>query len=99
MVFLHNSIPAEKLSSIFEQVLSELTALGYQNSTISVYQCALRKITAFMKYHGISYYSHEVGKLFLEKQLMETGLSKRWCSYMKTAIRRLDDHIQKSHLK
>jgi site-specific recombinase XerD len=94
MVFLSNSLPAEQLSSVIEQMMSELTALGFRCSTISVYQCALRKVTTFMKDHEVPEYSHAVGQLFLEKQLTKTGLSKRWCNYMKTAIRRLDGYIQ-----
>ncbi|KIY23825.1 tyrosine-type recombinase/integrase [Mesobacillus subterraneus] len=91
---MNNSIPAEQLSSVIEEMMSELTTLGYRCSTISVYQCALRKISTFMKDHKVPYYSHAVGKLFLEKQLTKTGLSKRWYNYIKTAIRRLNDYIQ-----
>lgn len=91
---MSNSIPAEHLSLVIEQMMGELTALGYRCSTISVYQCALRKVSTFMKDHDVTEYSHAVGQLFLEKQLTKTGLSKRWCSYIKTAIRRLDGYIQ-----
>lgn len=94
MVFLSNSIPAKQLSSVIEQMMSELTALGYRYSTISVYQCALRKVTTFMKDHEVPEYSHTVGQLFLEEQLPKTGLSQRWCNYVKTAIKRLDGYIQ-----
>ncbi|MEQ6378456.1 hypothetical protein RZN25_16715 [Bacillaceae bacterium S4-13-56] len=95
---MNNSIPAEQLSSVIEETMSELTTLGYRCSTISVYQCALRKITTFMKDHKVPYYSHAVGQGFLEKQLTKTGLSKRWYNYIKTAIRRWMITYKTNHL-
>ncbi|MEX2461110.1 MAG: tyrosine-type recombinase/integrase [Paenibacillaceae bacterium] len=91
---MSNSIPAKQLSSAIEQMMRGLTALGYRCSTISAYQCALRKVATFMKDHGVTEYSHAVGQLFLEEQLTKTGLSERWYKYIKTAIRRLDGYIQ-----
>lgn len=91
---MKSTIPAEQFKIYTEQLLKKLKSMNYSDSTLASYKSALNKVDKYMNDEHIEMYTTAIGDQFLESYLPSSGLSDRWCRYIKTSILRLNDFIQ-----
>lgn len=72
-----------------EQVLGQLRAQRYMDSTLEIYLRTYNRIHVFLNLNGADVYTHEFGKKFLDS----VDVCKSTLSGYKCAVRRLDDYI------
>lgn len=74
---------------LMEEVLGQLKAQKYMDSTLAVYRRTYNRLYVFLQEIGTDTYTHETGHWFLENQkVCKSTLTQYAC-----AIRRLDDRI------
>ena len=74
---------------IQEEVLEQIRAQRYMDSTLEVYHRTYNHIYVFLKQNGTDIYTHELGHKFL----YSLYVCKSTLSGYKCAVRRLDDYV------
>lgn len=91
---MNSAIHAEQFEAYSAQLLEILKGIGYSDSTLSAYRSALNKVEQYISNEHIEMYTPAIGRQFLESYLPSSGLSDRWCRYIKTSILRFNDFLQ-----
>lgn len=78
-------------------LLETLSNLQYGKNTIANYRRILKRIGTYMKQHGYSAYSEDIGSHFLEEQLNKGPLSASYSRALRSVILRLNDEYFEAH--
>lgn len=79
------------------RLLGTLSNLQYGKDTIANYRRILKRIGTYMKQHGYSVYSKDIGSRFLEEQLNKGPLSASYSRALRSVILRLNDECFETH--
>lgn len=91
---MNTTIHAEQFKVYLAQLLEKLRCMSYSDSTLAAYRSALNKVEQYIYNEKLEMYTPAIGKQFLETYLPLTGLSEKWCKYIKTSILRFNDFLQ-----
>jgi site-specific recombinase XerD len=80
-------------SSLCEKLLTQLRDLRYNNSTLTNYKRALKRIKKFMESHNCADYSENVGNRYIYQWTAQTKPKPESARFIKAVICRLNDAL------
>jgi integrase len=92
-------VMAQGYTSLKEKFFAQLSLLNYSAATADSYKRVFARVETFMARQGITGYSSEVGKAFVEDAAKKRGLARKSLWLLNSATRRLAELIENDEFK
>ena len=90
---MNQKIQCGNWSNLYEKLLTQLSNLGYNDSTLTNYRGALKRIEGFMEARNYADYSGKVGNHYISEWVEKTKPVLGSTRFIKTIINRLNDTL------